>query len=275
MKKWLELAPLLDQRDEPFIEVAALYPDTLSKLDDGVFRNLYASSFYERVASLRPKLDFDFCSERMIKDGALARYKVLVFLWSSTVESDVLEVIDRWVHDGGTVIYPLWDRLPLVTVEGDLTVYRRWLSGLTGKGRALMIREDCEPPHRYTDAIVERLRATAGLDPRTQAMLGAEKPDEVYVSALKNGTYAVLNYNTHESARGDSRVRDGYHRAVQHRGVPVSDPIAVTESGFAQPVAWKGGQLDRAANAYGQRIGAMLKSNEDLWLLAVNRTDPA
>jgi hypothetical protein len=62
-----------------------------------------------------------------------------------------------------------------------------------------LIREDREPPHRYTDAVVERLRAMGGLDPRTQAMLGSEKPDEVYVSALKNGAYAVLNYNAHES----------------------------------------------------------------------------
>ena len=169
VKKWLELVLLLDQRDEPFIEVAALYPDTLSETRRRRrVSDLYASSFDERVASLRPKLDFDFCSERMIKDGALGRDKVRVFLWSSTVESDVLEVIDRWVHaTGGTVIYPVVGQIAAGHCRGrfDGLQFCAVLSGLTGKGRAPMIREDCEPPHRYTDAIVERLRATAGLDP--------------------------------------------------------------------------------------------------------------
>ncbi|MDX9971514.1 MAG: family 14 glycosylhydrolase [FCB group bacterium] len=196
---WLKLAPLLDRRDEPVIDVAALYPDTLSKLDDGVFRNLYASSFYQRVATLRPRLDFDFCSERMIQDGALSRYKVLVFLWSNIVEADVLNAIDAWVRDGGTVMAMQWDRMPLLTVESDTAVYKRWKAGDTGKGKALLITEDREPPKRYTDKVYEALLAMPDLDPMTQAVLRTEKPEEVYVSALKNGTYAVLNYSDAEA----------------------------------------------------------------------------
>ena len=49
--------------DDPVIEVAVLYPDTKSKLDDGVFRNLYAFTFNKRAADLRSHLDYDFCNQ--------------------------------------------------------------------------------------------------------------------------------------------------------------------------------------------------------------------
>ncbi len=193
--KWLELAPLLDRREEPFIEVAALYPDTKSKLDDGVFRNLYAFSFNQRVAALRPHLDFDFCSEQMVLDGALTRYKVLVVLWSDIVEKETADRIDRWIREGGTVIYPYWSRMPFGTVEDDYAVYNRWLAGDTGKGHVVFYYGDREPPHRYADFIRRELLRRTDLDPRTQRMLQVQKPSEVYVSVLKSGTLAILNYN--------------------------------------------------------------------------------
>lgn len=200
IQAWLELAPLLDQRAQPRIDVAVLYPDTQSKLDDGVFRNLYSSTFYQRVGALRPHLDFDFCSERMVMEGALSRYKVLVLAWSPTIEASVLNTIDAWVRNGGTVLCNYWDRLPLQTVEEDHSVQTRWLNGDAGQGRAVMISEDREPPHRFADRVKKELLDMPGLDPLTQAMLRTEKPDEVYVSALESGCLAVLNY-TGEEAR--------------------------------------------------------------------------
>lgn len=192
---WLELAPMLDQRAEPVIDVAVLYPDTLSKLDDGVFRNLYASSFYQRIAGLRPHLDFDYCGEQMVRDGALSRYKVLVLAWSNIIEAGVLNAIDAWVRDGGTVMALEWGRMPIETVEGDRTVFNTWVNGDTGAGRVDMITEDREPPHRFADRVMERLLEMKDLHPMTQAMLRTDKPDEVYVSALETGRFAVLNYN--------------------------------------------------------------------------------
>jgi len=205
IQTWLELAPLLDARAEPVIDVAVLYPDTQSKLDDGVFRNLYASSFYQRIGALRPHLDFDFCSERMVLEGALSRYKVLILAWSPTVEATALDTIDRWVRDGGTVLCMYWNRLPLQTVEEDQSVQTRWLNGDTGRGRAVMINEDREPPHRFADRVKQELLAFEGLDPLTEMMLRTEKPTEVYVSALKTGSLAILNYS---DAEAEVRVPD-------------------------------------------------------------------
>lgn len=193
--KWMELAPLLDQREDPFIEVAALYPDTKGKLDDGVFRNLYSFAFNDRVAALRPLFDFDFCSEQMVRDGALSRYKVLLFLWSDIVEADALEAIDRWVRHGGVVLYNYWSRMPLSTVEEDYAVYNRWLRGDTGMGKVIWYRSDREPPSRYARFIRQQLLELQRLDPRTRRMLLIDKGPEVYVSVLQSGKLAILNYN--------------------------------------------------------------------------------
>ena len=196
--KWIQYAPLLDKRAKPVIDVAVLYPDTKSKLDDGVFRNLYSSSFYPRVVTLRPELDYDFCGEQMVLDGALPQYKVLCMVWNSSIEGDVLNKIDEWVQAGGTVIHPYcWPRYPLGTVEGDFTVYNKWRRGETGKGRVIWFNGNHEPPSQYTTFIKEQLLAMEGLNPLTQRMLRVEKPDDVYVSALETGELAFLNYAEH------------------------------------------------------------------------------
>lgn len=198
--KWMELAPLLDQRDEPFIEIAALYPDTMAKLDDALFRNLYAFTWNNQIAELRERFDFDFCSERMALDGALARYKVLLLLWNLTVEADALDAVDSWVRNGGTVVVADWRRAPIATVEGDTAVQDRWRAGDTGKGRVLFIPDDRVPAHRIADKIVEQLNAMPSLDPRTKRMLGVETTFEVYSSIFANGTIALLNFDDRQAS---------------------------------------------------------------------------
>ncbi|GMV91691.1 MAG: hypothetical protein AMXMBFR82_14690 [Candidatus Hydrogenedentota bacterium] len=193
--KWLTYAPLLDQRDHPFVEVAALYPDTMSKLDDALFRNLYAFTFNRQVAALRPKLDFDFCSERMVFDGALSRYKALMLLWNPIIEEAPLNAIDAWVRDGGTLLIAQWRSQPVETVEGDQQVFRRWQNSDTGSGKVVFVPDDREPSSRMANAMADALLALDTLDPRTHQMLQIDKPDEVYVSLLRNGSWALLNYN--------------------------------------------------------------------------------
>ena len=195
IEKWLELLPLLDQRDDPVIEVATLYPDTKSKIDDGVFRNLYSFPFNDRVAALRQHLDFDFCSERMVLDNALAQYKVLVFLWSDVVEADVLAKIDDWVQNGGIIIYPYSKKMPLHSVEGDYSIFYKWQRGETGKGQVVFDYGEREPAERYARFVKKQLIDMPTLAPETRRMLLVEKPFNVFTSVLKNGKMALLNYN--------------------------------------------------------------------------------
>ena len=78
---WRQYAPLIDQRAQPTIDVAAFYPDTSIYLNDEVIRYLYASAWLSRAQTMRSVVDYDFASEQMIRDGALDRYKVLLFFW--------------------------------------------------------------------------------------------------------------------------------------------------------------------------------------------------
>lgn len=193
--RWLKYAPLLDRRADPLIEIAVLYPDTMSKLDDGVFRNLYAFTFNTRIAAMRPLFDFDFCSERLILDGALPRYKALIIPWNFIVEENALNAIDQWVRGGGTAICSDWRGAPVMTVEGDTKVWDTWETGDFGSGKVIFVPDDREPPQRLARGVANALKAMPNLDPRTLAMLNTEHGDEVYVSVLTTGDYAVLNFS--------------------------------------------------------------------------------
>ncbi|MFN0171709.1 MAG: beta-galactosidase [Bryobacteraceae bacterium] len=192
---WLRYGKLLDERSKPVIEVASFYPDTAIKLDDDVLRYRWGSPYFTVARALRAEVDYDYCSEQMILDGALARYKVLVFLWGHITEKPVLERMDRWVRNGGTVILPIQPRGLPGTPEGDTTVAGRWASGDTGKGKAVLYRGDAIPGEFYARFIREQLKQMPQLNPAILAALRMSKPPGVYWSALESGKLALLNFS--------------------------------------------------------------------------------
>ncbi len=194
IEAWLAHAPLLDRRAAPLIDVAAFYPDATIKLDDETIRYLWASAFLTRAEAMRSTLDFDYVSEPMIEDGALDRYRVLIFLWGYVTEKSVLERIAEWVDRGGILIYPERPRGLLETVEGDNSVARRWREGQTGRGRVIFFRGDPEPGEPYARFVREQLRALDVLRPPVRRALAIEKPAWVYWSVLENGLLALLNF---------------------------------------------------------------------------------
>ncbi|MBI2948301.1 MAG: beta-galactosidase, partial [Verrucomicrobia bacterium] len=145
LEAWLKHAGFLDQRAQPVIDVAAFYPDTALKLDDELLRYRWASTFFTVGRALREVVDFDYASEPMILDGALDRYKVLLFLWGAVTEKPVLERMDHWVRNGGTLIYAPNPRGHPATVEGETAIAQKWLSGDTGQGRVVLWRGDLIP----------------------------------------------------------------------------------------------------------------------------------
>lgn len=199
---WNKYAPLLDERDEPIIDVAVVYPDTMTKITDSSLRWLDGSAFFSQVFPLRRKLDYDFCSERMILDGALHKneYKALVFLSRNHdgdyIEENALNKIDEYVRAGGIVIYPILRsnaRKGPATVEGDQTVFERWQKGDTGKGKAIFINTMREPLDAFIDDTAEELSHLSSLSPLTRDMLLTKKPRGVYMSALKGSKLVFYN----------------------------------------------------------------------------------
>lgn len=209
---WRQYGPLLNQRAKPSEDIAAFYPDSSIALDDEVIRYLFASTYITRVEAMRSVTDFDYASEQMILDGALDRYKVLMFLWGSFMEKPVLERIDAWVKAGGTVICAARPRGLPQTVEGDSSLAQAWLRGDTGKGHVYTFQGDPEPPDEFVNFIRRQLLDSKQVRPRNHRALEIEKPRKVYWSLLDNGKLALLNFSD-----DPARVQLPDQRVVQMR----------------------------------------------------------
>jgi hypothetical protein len=194
---WLRYANLLDVRSKPIIDVASFYPDTAIKLSDEALFYLWGSPYFTMARALRAAVDYDYCGEQMILDGALDRYKVLVFLWGHITEKSVLERIDRWVQNGGTVIIPRQPRGYVATVEGDTSLMGKWLSGQTGKGRAILYHGDAVPGEFYAEFVGDELRKMTHLNPAIRSALRMTRPLDVYWCVLESGKVAMLNFSNH------------------------------------------------------------------------------
>ena len=223
---WLRHASLLDRRARPLVEVAAFYPDTAAKLDDEVVRYRWGSNLYSVARRLREEVDFDFASEPMILDGALERYRVLVFLWGAITERPVLERIDSWVRGGGTLVFASRPRGLPATVEGEAGIARRWMEGDTGQGRVIPWPGDLIPSHAYSDFVKQVLLGTPAIRPEVREALRMRKPSSVYWSVLENRSLALLNFDD-RPARVE--LRDGRVLEIEPYGMRI-EPWGVPES---------------------------------------------
>ncbi|MBI3853281.1 MAG: beta-galactosidase [Verrucomicrobia bacterium] len=193
--KWLKYLPVLDSRQNTIIDVAVYYPETENQLSDAPFRYLYAWGFNPIAREIRRVVDVDYLDERLIRDGFLDRYKVLVFTWGNRIEADVQKIIDAWLRKGGTVIYPSYPRQPQETIEGDTTIFQRWMKGDTGRGTFYKFEGDVEPLSCYGDFAESVLRKTTVLHPLTRKALAVTHPDRVFFSVQQDGHLLALNYD--------------------------------------------------------------------------------
>ncbi|MBI4893881.1 MAG: beta-galactosidase [Acidobacteria bacterium] len=194
---WLRMGKLMDDRAKPVIDVAAFYPDTAIKLDDELLRYRWAGTYFQPGRALRSVMDYDYASEQMILDGALDRYKMLVFLWGAVTEMPVLEKIDAWVRKGGVLVYSPRPRGNPITVEGDQSIATKWLAGDTGKGKVVLWHGDLVPSEFYAEFLRDLALKLPAIRPETKAALRMEKPAGVYWSVLENGKLMLLNFSNH------------------------------------------------------------------------------
>ena len=219
---WLKHGPMLDQRVKPVTEVAVFYPDTANKLSDEVLRYRQGSTFFERVQGLRRVSDFDYASEQMILDGALDRYKVLVFLWGRVAEKSVIEKLDRWVKAGGVILYPERQQQReglLGTPEGENQIAQAWAQGKTGAGKFLLFDGYAEPSGYYIEWLRDTMRTLPQLSAGFRSALKLRTPENVFWSLGSNGKVTLLNYNdkpaTVTLGEGRSVVLPPYHVSVE------------------------------------------------------------
>ncbi|MBX3177619.1 MAG: beta-galactosidase [Candidatus Hydrogenedentes bacterium] len=193
--QWLEYAPLLDERAMGQTSVAVFYPETVNQLEDSAFRYLYAWGFNPRAAAVRRVTEVDYLDERLIDEGFLDRYRVLVFVWGTVMPDATLAKIDAWVKAGGTVIYPAFPRGNLTGLSGSAEIFQGWSGGETGQGAFYRFRGDMEPESLYADFVRGALVESDALSAKERALLAVERPEQVFFSVLESGRIAALNYN--------------------------------------------------------------------------------
>ncbi|MCS6829715.1 MAG: family 14 glycosylhydrolase [bacterium] len=111
---------------KPIVDVAMFFPTTAVRLADiGE-----APTMRDGCARARDLFAFDIVDERMIRSGALERYRLLVFWEGTVVEQEVLDRIVEWVQAGGVVV--AYDFGKVTNVEGDGAAWRT-LFGYAGR----------------------------------------------------------------------------------------------------------------------------------------------
>lgn len=87
--------------EQPIVDVAMFYPAEAQKLRPD---QPYAPLFAQACASVRDFANFDIVDDRMVLDGCLDRYRVLV-LWEGTrADQTTLDKIKAWVLNGGVLL---------------------------------------------------------------------------------------------------------------------------------------------------------------------------
>lgn len=122
------------QNSYPEIDTALFFSTTAHRLDD---RSLdagfpgYPDRLVPFTQSLRDILDYDVLDERLLNDGALSNYRVLVWPFGFITEAATLTRLRAWVESGGVLV--VGKLADVTTVEGDRGAFAQIPTGSTFK----------------------------------------------------------------------------------------------------------------------------------------------
>jgi hypothetical protein len=114
-------------REKPIVDVALFFPTTDYRLH---WNTAYPPRLRALGTKLRDVMDYDIVDERLINDGALKRYRVLLWLEGTFIEADTLARLREWVQNGGVLLK--LGAEPPQTVEGDTAIGRALLALVDG-----------------------------------------------------------------------------------------------------------------------------------------------
>ena len=87
--------------EKPIVDVAMFYPAEAQKLHPD---QPYAPLFAQASAYVRDFANFDIVDDRMVTDGCLSSYRVLVLWEGMQADQATLDKIKEWVLNGGTLL---------------------------------------------------------------------------------------------------------------------------------------------------------------------------
>lgn len=118
--------------EEPQVDVAVFFPTTHHHFHVGSQLPKY---FWQGCSDIRRVIDYDVLDERLITDGALGKYRVLIIFEGGVIEASCLRAISKWVENGGVLLCCNIGQVS--TVEGDFSCYRQ-LFGFTPSSKEVV-----------------------------------------------------------------------------------------------------------------------------------------
>ncbi|MGB9619169.1 MAG: hypothetical protein ACPL7K_02005, partial [Armatimonadota bacterium] len=157
----------------------------------------------------RDLFDYDVVDEFLIRDGALDRYRVLVYVQGNVTEEFALRKIAGWVRRGGALV--TCDLGDVETVEGDTSI---WYSLVPRRGSGPELSENSGmQPEAGTSARPDIRRVGSGLVIRSPL-----KPDQHdgFAELVTRAAYHLSEFDKHlTDAPLIDGVRDGVLATLQ------------------------------------------------------------
>ncbi len=117
----------------PVVDVALFNPTVWHRLWEG--RGNFPELTYLLGELGRDQFDYDVVDEYLVRDGALARYRVLVWVEGDVTERFALQQVERWVRNGGVLV--IREGLHVEDVENRSDIWNRLRPGPLGRGRVI------------------------------------------------------------------------------------------------------------------------------------------
>jgi hypothetical protein len=209
-------------------DVALMYPNTDQRFRPQVG---YPPLLDALGTQLRSVTDFDIVDERMVRDGALSGYRVLVFTDGVFFPPDVLAKIEAWVKAGGVMVRGY---APMMTVEGDTSVWQR----LSGGGEALTAPAEATVADRaflrYTaqSAALGQVPGVPGLTREARVLATSAGKPAIWARPLGKGLCIICAGGPVNQALYRSVVRDAIYN------LPKLDPTKPAARELAPDAAW-------------------------------------
>jgi uncharacterized protein (TIGR03437 family) len=179
----------------PEVDTALFFSTTAHRLDDSR-REQGFKGYPDRLSllteGLRDVVDYDVVDERLVSDGALANYRVLVWPAGFVTEAATLSRLRAWVEGGGVLV--VGDLAGVATVEGDRGAFAGLPSGNVlpiGKGAIFDANGDLD---QLAFIVASRGYVQAGAIPSSALLPPLDRvADGVLVSEFDNG---IMLFNT-------------------------------------------------------------------------------
>jgi hypothetical protein len=192
------------------IDVAVYWPETQLMLDDdrGFSEGKPRSPFWKMAEELRDLTDYDFVDAASICDGALRRFRFLLWPYGQITERAIMRRVQEWVRKGGVLIAGL--SRPIQTVEGDDTYHRSLFEGArprrltascsvkhVGRGATVLVNAKGKTAARSAllDAAAHVLRRPASLRQSLGRRIEPDARKDGVFASVVDGAVLYLNTN--------------------------------------------------------------------------------